>query len=68
MFLVIRRRTSSRAWCQKCGANVDMVGLGEVKTLPGMSLQHHAEIHGWHLLESQEGTTLICLSSLLNSK
>ena len=69
--VIIRRRHSSRAWCRECGSEVDMVGLGEVGALTGMSgqpLQDHAQGRGWHLFEGERETTLICLPSLLKSK
>jgi len=69
--LIIRRRRSTRAWCQACGREVDMVGLAEVEAITGAvqpMLQDSDEARGWHLAEGQGGTLLICLESLRKSK
>jgi len=68
--LIIRRRRSTRAWCQECGGEVDMVGLAEAEAITGTTqpmLQDSAKARGWHLAEGQGGTPLICLESLLKS-
>jgi len=64
--LIIRRR-STRAWCQACGGEVEMVGLAEAEAITGAvqpMLRDSAEARGWHLAKSQAGTPLICLESL----
>jgi len=68
--LTIRRWRSTRAWCQGCGGEMDMVGLAEAEGLTGMTqpmLGNSAEARGWHLAEGQGGILLICLESLLKS-
>ena len=68
--LIIRRRRSTRAWCQACGGKVDMVGLAEAEAITGTTqpvLQDSAEARGWHLAESPGGTVLICLESFRKS-
>jgi hypothetical protein len=68
--VTIRRRSSLRAWCAECGAEVEMVSLAEARrlmqsTLP--TLSDSAEARNWHISEQQGGTLLVCLASLRNS-
>lgn len=68
--LIIRRRRSIRGWCAECSGEVDLVGEVEAEALTGMSgqtLRDHAQTCGWHVLEGEDGTGLVCLQSLLKS-
>jgi hypothetical protein len=65
--LIIRRVRSSRAWCQQCSCEADVVGLEEASVLTGMTqpaLRECVETGKWHFSESSNGTLLICLDSL----
>ena len=69
--LIIRRSRSMRAWCEECGCEVDMVDQGEAEVFTGMSGQSWrdaAQARRWHQCKSQNGTGLVCLESMLNSK
>ena len=66
--LIIRHRRSVRSWCQKCGREVDMVGLKEAEALTGMTqpllVDGQAE-QAWHWSQAEDGSPLVCLESLL---
>ena len=69
--LIIRRRRTFRAWCQECGCEVDMVGVGEAEVpagIAGPTLRDGAEARGWHIAQGRDGMELVCLVSLLKSK
>lgn len=66
--LVIRRRTSVRAWCQQCAAEVDMVLIEDAAELAQVDVRMirdllNVERFHW----SQSGLLRICLNSLLKS-
>jgi hypothetical protein len=68
--LIIRRRNVIRGWCQECAGEVEMVSLEEAGAIlgaPPMGLRDIREFQAWHFCEGLEGTTLICLESLLKS-
>jgi hypothetical protein len=68
--LILRRHRSMRAYCAKCGCEVDMMDEGEAGAVAGISgqaLRDLAQVRGWHLSEGTDGTALVCLSSLLRS-
>jgi hypothetical protein len=65
--LIIRRRWTVRFWCQECGCEVDMVGVAEAEAITGKTgsmLYEYAEARGWHLAETSDQATLVCLKSL----
>jgi hypothetical protein len=68
---IMRSRQFARVWCQKCGREVEVVGLEEAGALAGNShpmLPGHAEACGWHLCPDAEGNPRICLESVLKSR
>lgn len=68
--VTIRRRRVPRAWCAECGGDVDMVNLVEVQALTELQhpvLRDSAEAQKWHFCVGPDGTTLVCLESLLKS-
>jgi hypothetical protein len=68
--VLIRGRRSTRAWCQQCGREVEMVGLAQAAALTGGNkplLPGSDQNHGWHVSEDQNGSPLICLESVLKS-
>jgi hypothetical protein len=67
---IIRRRDVIRGWCQECACEVDMVNLEEAGAILGAlptALRDIPQSHAWHFCEGLEGTTVICLESLLKS-
>jgi hypothetical protein len=68
--LVIRRRGSTRRWCWECGREVDAVDVAQATALiriHPLRLRECARNEGWHLIETAEGPSLVCLESLLKS-
>jgi hypothetical protein len=67
--LIARRRRGTRRWCPDCGCEVDMLSLGEVASITTRQpmLGHRARAQHWHYAEAEDGTTLVCLDSLLKS-
>jgi hypothetical protein len=64
--LILRSKSSTQAWCPLCGAHVEMLVL-EAGLLP----EHAAALAQWlnsgavHRVESADGSSLVCLDSLL---
>jgi hypothetical protein len=68
--VLIQRRRSTRAWCQQCGREVEMVGLSQAAALAAGGkpvLPDSSQGQGWHVSEDQNGSPLICLESVLKS-
>jgi hypothetical protein len=68
--VLIRGRRSTRAWCNQCGREVEMVGLSQAAALAGGGdpvPPDSTEDLGWHVSEDQNGSPLICLESVLKS-
>ena len=68
--LIIRRRRSTRAWCQECGCEVDMVDRQEAEALTGLTgpaLRDCAKARKWHVAKGQDRNGLICLESMMKS-
>jgi hypothetical protein len=67
--LVLRERKPLRAWCPQCGAQAEMIPLndvGVVSNLPATEVQAWMESPDLHHVKTADGTTLICLNSMLN--
>lgn len=67
--VVIGRRTSVRAWCQQCAAEVDVVpleGAAELARVDVGTIQHLLNGERFHWSQSG-GLVRICLNSLLKS-
>lgn len=66
--LILRGRSSTRAWCPQCGADAEMIALenvGVVSNLSWPSLEawlNLEELHG----SQASGAALVCLNSLLS--
>ncbi len=66
--LVLKGKSSIRAWCARCGADAEMVALD---TAAVMSNLRPSEIEEWinsvdlHRSQAADGMQLICLNSLL---
>jgi hypothetical protein len=68
--LVFTRTTAIRSWCERCGAEGEMVGAEEASTLSGLSQRivfRLVESQQLHYAETRNGALLICLSSLLQN-
>ena len=65
--LIIRGRTTTRAWCPLCGGEVEMITFQNM----GASSSHGKALDDWlnsgalHRADSPDGTPVICLNSLL---
>jgi len=69
--LMIQQRSSNRRWCPECSKLVDMVRFAQAAALAGVSparLHECAQTEPWHVIEAQDGTSLICLDSMLNAQ
>ena len=68
--LMIRRSVNARLWCQKCGCAVDVVDRTEAEILTNTApaaFRAQAEANQWHCFEGPDGTTFVCLGSVLKS-
>jgi hypothetical protein len=68
--VLIRGSRSTRAWCQQCGREVEMVGLAQAAALTAGGkpvLPDSTQGQGWHVSEDETGSPLICLESVLKS-
>jgi hypothetical protein len=68
--LVIRRRGCTRRWRWECGREVDAVDVAQATALiriHPLRLRDCARNEGWHLIETAEGPSLVCVKSLLKS-
>jgi hypothetical protein len=66
--LILRGRNSSRTWCPQCAAEAEVIALEEVGVISNLDRSAFEE---WvnsgelHRSETPNGSTLICLKSLL---
>jgi hypothetical protein len=63
---IIRRRQSTRVWCQECGREAEMLDVGELQALTGaprQALVGAATALGWHVSQGPGGSALICPES-----
>jgi hypothetical protein len=66
--LVLRGRTSLRAWCSQCGAEVKTIPLndaGLVSNLPPASVQAWMQSAGLHQITTAGGVLLLCFDYML---
>jgi hypothetical protein len=66
--LVLRGRTSLRAWCPRCAAEGEMIALentGVISNLEGTTLEDWLNWRELHRSQASDGSTLICMNSLL---
>jgi hypothetical protein len=66
--LVLRGRTSLRAWCPRCAAEGEMVrldGTGVISNLSPTEVEKWLESAELHRSQASDGSSLICLNSLL---
>jgi hypothetical protein len=66
--LILRGRSSRRRWCPQCASEGEIIALEEVGVISNLD---RSEFEEWvnsgelHRLETPNGSTLICLNSLL---
>src|SRR3984885_6322796 len=66
--LIVQGRSSRRAWCSRCSAEVDMIALEDTGVISNLE---QSELEAWlnsgelHRLPAADGSTLTCLNSLL---
>lgn len=66
--LILRGRTSNRAWCPFCAAEGEMIeveNLRVVSNLERIALEEWLNSTELHRSQDADGTALICLNSLL---
>jgi hypothetical protein len=66
--LILRGRSSTRAWCPQCGADVEMIALenvGVVSNLDRPALEAWLSSEKLHRSQANDGSALVCLNSLL---
>jgi len=69
--VIIRRNRATRALCQECGAEADMLDLTTAAEVTGMTdrmLRDLMNAQELHVGQSPNGSLRICLESLLKSK
>jgi hypothetical protein len=68
--VIIRRNRPTRALCQECGSEVDMLDMTTAAEITGMTdriLRELMDAQELHLVQSPDGSLRICLESLLKS-
>ena len=66
--LILRGRSSTRAWCPLCAAEAEMISLeniGVISNLDKSALEAWMNSDELHRIQTADGSTLICLSSVL---
>lgn len=66
--LILRGRTSRRAWCPLCAAEGEMIALenaGVISNLEPPALEEWLNSGELHRSQAGDGSALICLNSLL---
>ena len=66
--LILRGRSSTRAWCPQCGADAEMITLesvGVVSNLNRPALEAWLNSGELHRSQAADGSVLVCLNSML---
>ncbi len=66
--LILRGRSSIRAWCSRCAAEVEMIAMkdtGVISNLDQPALEEWLNSEELHRLQAADGSALTCLNSLL---
>ena len=66
--LVLRGRSSLRAWCPQCAAEGEIIpleGVGVISNLSPVEVEAWLESESIHRSQAADGAPLICLNSLL---
>ena len=67
LLIISRARVAVGRWCQECQTNVQMIAIDGAAAIAGLSQRtvfHLAEAGEIHFMETKEGQTLFCSSSL----
>jgi hypothetical protein len=66
--VILRGRSSRRVWCHQCAAESEVIALEEVGIISNLdrsALEEWVNAGELHRSESPDGSTLICLNSLV---
>jgi hypothetical protein len=66
--LILRGRNPLLAWCPQCGAEGEMIpfdDMGVISNFPPTDVEAWIESEDLHYSRAPDGTTLICMNSLL---
>jgi hypothetical protein len=66
--LVLRGRSSLKAWCSRCGSEVEMIpldGVGVISNLLPPEVEAWIDSEDLHHAIDADGASLICLNSML---
>jgi hypothetical protein len=66
--LILKGRTTNRAWCPDCAAVRDVIALediGVISNLERPALEEWLNSGNLHRSQAADGSTLICLNSLI---
>jgi hypothetical protein len=66
--LIVKGRTTKRAWCTACATDREVIALediGVISNLEPPALEEWLNSGNLHRLQTADGSTLICLNSLL---
>jgi hypothetical protein len=66
--LILQGRSSTRSWCSRCAAEVEMIALedtGVISNLEPPELEDWLNSAKLHRLQTADGSSLLCLNSLL---
>jgi hypothetical protein len=66
--LILRGRSSTRAWCPRCAAEVEMIPMkdtGVISNLDQPALEEWLSSEELHRSQAADGSALTCLNSLL---
>jgi hypothetical protein len=66
--LIVQGRNSRRAWCPLCAAEGEMIALVSaeaISDLEGTVFEEWLQSEELHRLQATDGSTLICVNSLL---
>jgi len=66
--LILRGRTSLRAWCPVCGCEVEMIlvdGVGVISNLAPPEVEAWIQSEDLHHTTAADGAHMICLNSML---
>ena len=66
--LILRGRSSLRAWCPDCACEVEMIpldGVGVISNLAPPEIEAWIQSEDLHHVIGADGTPLICMNSML---
>lgn len=66
--LILRSRSSSRAWCPQCGAEAEMIAwqeVGVISNLDRPAMEQWLNSGELHRSQASDGSARVCLNSLL---